>query len=105
MTPSDSNDLSQLSMLELFRIEVDTQAAELIRGLLSLERNPHSRTEVPSLMRAAHSLKGAARIVGLDAAVRVAHAMEDRLIAVQNNVRTLTPAAIDGLLAGVDLLR
>ena len=34
-------------------------------------------------MRAAHSLKGAARIVGLDAAVRVAHAMEDCLVAAQ----------------------
>ena len=32
-------------------------------------------------MRAAHSLKGAARIVGLDAAVRVAHAMEDCFVA------------------------
>jgi two-component system sensor histidine kinase and response regulator WspE len=105
MTHKDPNDLSQLSMHELFRIEVDAQAAELTRGLLSLESNPQSKAEVPSLMRAAHSLKGAARIVGLDAAVRVAHAMEDRLIAAQNNHKEMTPSAIDALLGGVDLLR
>ena len=34
-------------------------------------------------MRAAHSLKGAARIVGLDVGVRVAHAMEDCFVAAQ----------------------
>ena len=34
-------------------------------------------------MRAAHSLKGAARIVGLTVGVRVAHAMEDCFVAAQ----------------------
>ena len=55
-------------------------------------------------MRAAHSLKGAARVVGLDAAVRVAHAMEDCLVAAQKGQVALGPGGIDALLRGVDLL-
>ena len=55
-------------------------------------------------MRAAHSLKGAARIVGLDAAVRVAHAMEDCFVAVQKGKLVLQPGHVDVLLRGVDLL-
>ena len=55
-------------------------------------------------MRAAHSLKGAARIVGLDAAVRVAHAMEDGFVAAQKGKLVLRPEHVDILLRGVDLL-
>jgi two-component system sensor histidine kinase and response regulator WspE len=55
-------------------------------------------------MRAAHSLKGAARVVGLTAAVAVAHAMEDCLVEAQNERITLSNAVIDVLLGGVDLL-
>ena len=55
-------------------------------------------------MRAAHSLKGAARIVGLDAAVRVAHAMEDCFVAAQKGKVVLQPEHVDILLKGVDLL-
>ena len=44
-------------------------------------------------MRAAHSLKGAARIVGLDAGVGVAHAMEDCFVAAQTGSRFVGPGA------------
>ncbi len=49
-------------------------------------------------MRAAHSLKGAARIVGVNAAVRVAHAMEDCLVAAQHGKVEILPHHIDILL-------
>ena len=55
-------------------------------------------------MRAAHSLKGAARIVGLDAAVRVAHAMEDAFVAAQKGQVVLRPEHVDILLRGVNFL-
>ena len=72
-------DLSQLSMLDLFRVEAETQTQVLTAGLLALERDPRAGDQLESCMRAAHSLKGAARIVGLDAGVPLAHAMEDCL--------------------------
>jgi two-component system, chemotaxis family, sensor histidine kinase and response regulator WspE len=98
-------DLSQLSMLELFQIEVETQSAELTTGLLRLEQNSGSTSDLSSLMRAAHSLKGAARLVSLNTCVPVAHAMEDCLTGVQNGERTPTPELVDTLLGAVDLLR
>jgi two-component system, chemotaxis family, sensor histidine kinase and response regulator WspE len=70
-------DLSQLSMLDLFRVEAETQAQVLTSGLLALERDPSLADQLEACMRAAHSLKGAARIVGLAVGVRVANAMED----------------------------
>jgi len=98
------DDLSHLSMLELFRVEAETQLAALTSGLLELERNPAAQEQLETLMRAAHSMKGAARIVNLQAAVSIAHAMEDCFVAAQNGQLTLNQTFVDLLLRGVDLL-
>jgi two-component system, chemotaxis family, sensor histidine kinase and response regulator WspE len=101
MTPSD---LSGLSMLELFRLEAESQTRLLTTGLLALERDPTGAGLLESCMRAAHSLKGAARIVGLHAGVSVTHAMEDCFVAAQHGRVSLRKAHIDLLLQGVDLM-
>jgi two-component system, chemotaxis family, sensor histidine kinase and response regulator WspE len=99
-----AEDLSQFSMLDLFRLEAESQTQVLISGLLALERDPASAEHLESCMRAAHSLKGAARIVGLHVGVAVAHAMEDSFVAAQRGRITMQQKRIDLLLHGVDLL-
>jgi two-component system, chemotaxis family, sensor histidine kinase and response regulator WspE len=101
----DSKNLSSLSMFDIFQIETDNQTNILTSRLLELERNPASGVLLESLMRAAHSLKGAARIVNLEAAVQVAHAMEDCFVAAQKGTVVLQKAGIDLLLQGVDLFQ
>jgi two-component system sensor histidine kinase and response regulator WspE len=91
-------------MLELFRVEAENQAAVLTSALLALERSPSSSVQFEILMRAAHSMKGAARIINLPAVVRMAHAMEDCFVASQHGKMVLDKAQIDILLRGVDLL-
>ncbi len=92
------------SMLELFQVEVENQAGALSGKLLELERNPRSINLLEPLMRAAHSIKGAARIVNHPLAVTVAHALEDVFVAAQNKDVTLGAHHIDVLLKGVDML-
>jgi len=100
-----NQDMSNFSMMDLFRMEADTQVAILNENILVLENNPSSPAELESLMRAAHSLKGAARIVGLDAAVRVAHVMEDCFVAAQaGSIALDSPDKIDVMLRAIDLL-
>jgi two-component system sensor histidine kinase and response regulator WspE len=102
--PSSSSPVGDTSMLELFRLEVDAQATILNEGLLALESQPQSAQALESLMRAAHSVKGAARIVAIDAAVGLAHVMEDCFVAAQKHAVTLGADEVDVLLVGVDLL-
>ncbi|MGB9069905.1 MAG: hybrid sensor histidine kinase/response regulator [Candidatus Acidiferrales bacterium] len=90
-------------MTDLFRQEIHTQVAILTDGLLLLERDSSASEKLPDLMRAAHSLKGAARIVGCDAAVRIAHAMEDCFVSSQKKSLQIG-AYVDRLLVGIDLL-
>ncbi|MER3432742.1 MAG: hybrid sensor histidine kinase/response regulator [Leptolyngbya sp. ERB_1_1] len=95
---------SDPGLMELFRQEVEAQTVTLNRGLVSIEAQPNSPQELESLMRAAHSIKGAARIVGLDAAVELAHQMEDCFVAAQKQTITLNAAQIDALFRSVDLI-
>lgn len=85
-------------------MEVETQGEVLTAGLLALERAPTAADRLEECMRAAHSLKGAARIVGQPAGVSVAHAMEDCFVAAQQGRIVLRHHQIDRLLRGVDLL-
>ncbi len=91
-------------MLELFRLEADTQTAALSAAILAIENEARSPAAIEAMMRAAHSLKGAARIVGLEPAVRVAHAMEDVFVAAGKGRFTVREQHADVLLAGVDFL-
>jgi two-component system, chemotaxis family, sensor histidine kinase and response regulator WspE len=97
--------MSDDSIMELFRQEAQTQVAILTQGLLSLETNSQSEETLKALMRAAHSIKGAARIISLDVVVNLAHWMEDCFMAAQSQMVTLGSDQIDVLLQGVDLLQ
>ncbi|MDC8760933.1 hybrid sensor histidine kinase/response regulator [Janthinobacterium fluminis] len=104
MSHQEPEDLSQFSMLDLFRMEADSQTGILTDGLLALERHSGDAAAVEAMMRAAHSIKGAAAIVGLSAVVQLAHGMEDSFVAAQHGKLRLTPERVDVLLAGVDLI-
>jgi two-component system sensor histidine kinase and response regulator WspE len=98
------DDLSRQSLLDLFREEAGTQTRVLSDGLLTLEQRPTDASALEACMRAAHSLKGAARIIGLQDGVNIAHLMEECFVGAQRGELALTPAHIDVLLRGVDLL-
>lgn len=98
------SDLSGFSMLDLFRTEAEGQLSLLSDGLLVLEQDPSATDNLESLMRASHSIKGAARMVDVDPVVRVAHVMEDVFVAAQKNELTLISNDIDLLLDGVDMI-
>lgn len=97
---SVGNDL----MLDLFRSEVESHSELLSNSLLRLERDPSDTSVYDSMMRSAHSIKGAARIVRVKAAVEVAHVMEDCFVAAQRGELQIKPSDFDLLLRSVDLL-
>ncbi|MDJ0730840.1 MAG: hybrid sensor histidine kinase/response regulator [Crocosphaera sp.] len=109
---NDKMDLSDFSMLDLFSLEVETQGEVLNDHLLTLENQLQDSPDaqgslslLEALMRASHSIKGAARIVQIDPAVKIAHVMEDCFMAAMERTITLTPNDIDFLLQGVDFLQ
>jgi two-component system sensor histidine kinase and response regulator WspE len=98
------SDADNFSLMDLFREEVRSHAATLNEGLLDLEKDAANPQKIEPLMRAAHSIKGAARIVNIDSAVQLAHVMEDAFVAAQQGRIRISSADIDLLLRGTDLL-
>lgn len=90
-------------MLDLYQQEVETQGAALNEGLVAWEADPDS-PDIDGLMRAAHSLKGAARIVGLELVGKVAHALEDLMVAAGKGEVSLGSDQLDWLFNAVDIL-
>jgi two-component system sensor histidine kinase and response regulator WspE len=101
MSPSPPSADFDPMLLDLFRVELENHTRVLENGLVSAESG-QTAERIEPLMRAAHSIKGAARIVGLSAAVSLAHAMEDILSAAQQGKLTLTADHVDLLLKGND---
>ncbi len=86
-----------------FRIEARELLDGLSRGVLELERTPDDRALVARLLRLAHTLKGAARVVQQPAIGDLAHAAEDALALHRDD--TAPPVqrdTIDALLRGLD---
>jgi two-component system sensor histidine kinase and response regulator WspE len=96
--------LDGLDLFELFKGEVESHGAALNDGLLKLEADPGSAEPVAALMRAAHSIKGAARVVGIDVVVSLAHQMEDAMVRIQKGQEPCTPQRVEQLLQATDLL-
>jgi chemotaxis protein histidine kinase CheA len=91
-------------LLATFRAEVEERVASLSAGLLQLESHPSPRQVIGGLFRDAHTVKGSARMLGLDGVLQVAHRCEDLLgglrdgrVFVRRDIIDLLLAACDGI--------
>ena len=95
-------------LVATFRAEVEERLSSLSAGLLSLESHPRARDQVAALFRDAHTVKGSAKMLGLDPVVGVAHVMEDLLgdlrdgrLRVRRDLVDLLLVACDGIGRGM----
>ena len=74
-------------------------------GLLSLESGDTDPETLNSVFRAAHSIKGGAATFGFESIAGLTHVLETLLDELRAGKRALEAAAIDAMLASVDVLR
>jgi chemotaxis protein histidine kinase CheA len=92
------------SFLEEFRAESLEHLDKLDAGLLALERDPSKQELVRGLYLSAHTIKGGASMLGLNAIKTFTHGFEDVLARLRDGER-LTPGTASLLLESVDRLR
>lgn len=92
------------TLLELFKVEIETQVKILSEGLLSYRYSKGNFKLLEPLMRAAHSLKGAAKVFSFDVIVQLSHAMEDSFVAAQENKISLNDDCLEILFKSLDAL-
>ena len=92
-------------LCSLFKMESEEHLQKLDEGLLRLESSPQDSAVLEEVFRAAHSLKGAARMLGVSDVETIAHHFEDALGAARRGRTVLTSEVIDRLYSGLDAIR
>src|SRR5271166_149953 len=93
------------NLYQYFKIEAREIVADLSRDILGLEKQGGAGLELlPRLLRQAHTLKGAARVVRLPRIAEIAHAMEDALTPHRDSRDVVTAEQIGQLLQQVDII-
>jgi len=92
-------------LCSLFKMESEEHLQNLSEGLLRLETNPQDGAILEEVFRAAHSLKGAARMLGVVDVESIAHHFEDALGAARRGRTILTSETVDRLYGGLDAIR
>ena len=90
---------------DLFKIESAEHIQRLEDWFLRLEKDPVNRAVLEESFREAHSLKGAARMLGLKDIESMSHRIEDILGAANKGTIPLTSEALDHLYKGLDAVR
>ncbi len=90
--------------IDIFLREAEEHVTSLQKGLLILEKEPGNTALIHELLRNAHTLKGSARMVGLEGISAIAHRMEDTLQALEAGTRSVEGDVIDLLLRGNDAI-
>lgn len=91
-------------MLDLFCVELAAQIITLTNGIVALEKKQITSDTLQNIMRAAHSLKGGARVLGMTSIVTLAHALEDYFVAIQQGHTSFGASHGDVLLHAIDLI-
>lgn len=89
----------------LFKAESEEHLQRLDQGLLRLEKNANDKATLEEVFRSAHSLKGAARMLGVQDVETVAHRFEDILGAAKRGATALSSDAVDRLYGALDSIR
>src|SRR3989449_7533384 len=95
----------RMDVLEYFVAEAVEHLESMAQSLLALEGDGSTDSEIATLFRAVHTLKGAAYTVGCGIIGDLAHRIEDMLGEVRDAHRALTRPAIETVFAGMDALR
>jgi chemosensory pili system protein ChpA (sensor histidine kinase/response regulator) len=91
-------------LIEVFALEAEDHLRTISTALPALEQHPDNKDHLQDIRRSAHTLKGAAAMVGFENITRLAHRMEDLLDLLYDGDRPVTPEVIQLLFASTDAL-
>ncbi len=91
-------------LLNKFKEEADIHLLSLQRRLVDLESNPQNKEYLGEIFRAAHTIKGSARLMNFVEISAIAHEMENIFAAMRDGTMQLQPDTNDLLFEAVDTI-
>lgn len=102
---NQSDSLNTIDIFDIFTKELQIGVNLLIDCVLKIEQGTVRISDYTEMMRCAHSLKGGARLAGLNHVVTLAHNLEDIFTKVQNGDHSFKSNDIDILMQLIDLFQ
>lgn len=97
--------IEDVELRNLFKTSSEEHLQNLENGLMQLEKNSQDRARLEEVLREAHTLKGDARMLGVDDVETLIHQIEDIFVAVKKQDQVLTPQLCESLYQGLDAVR
>ena len=101
----DELEIDREALLETFLAEAEETFVHMEQALVALEGRPNDDQLLHGLFRDAHTLKGAAGLVGFDPVRDLAHDLEDVLERLRKRTLAVSDVLVTLLLRSVDVLR
>jgi chemosensory pili system protein ChpA (sensor histidine kinase/response regulator) len=103
-TITDAEEAVAPELVEVFALEAEEHLRTISTMLPVLEQEPQNREALQEIRRSAHTLKGAAGMVGFQQITQLAHRMEDLLDLLFEGSLSVTPEITQLLFASNDVL-
>lgn len=97
--------IEDVELRNLFKTSSEEHLQNLENGLMQLEKNSQDPARLEEVLREAHTLKGDARMLGVDDVEVLIHQIEDVFVAVKKQEQVLTPQLCESLYQGLDAVR
>ena len=91
-------------ILSIFNQESEEIIHRLNNNILELEKNPQNKNIIVELFRDAHSLKGAARMIGFNDIQAIAHKIEDILGFARDEKISINSEITDVIYQSIDFI-
>ena len=91
-------------IVKIFESEIQDNISNINKLLLMLEKNNNDFYTIQELFREAHSIKGAARMVGFSDIQNLAHSFENVMTMKKNEEIEITPEIVELLFSAIDYM-
>lgn len=91
-------------IVKIFESEIQDNISNINKLLLSLEKDNNDFYTIQELFREAHSIKGAAKMVGFNEIQNLAHSFENVMTMKKNNEIEITPEIVELLFSAIDYM-
>ncbi len=97
--------MDKKDFIAIYEAETQDYLTRLDKGLVELEKDPDNLELITELNRAAHTLKGSARVFGFYEIQEIAHRIEDIFEKVSQKRLVFSPQVADRIFKGLDVVR
>ncbi|QWR76572.1 hybrid sensor histidine kinase/response regulator [Candidatus Magnetomonas plexicatena] len=97
--------IEDAELRDIFKAETEEHLQKLEDGLVQFEQAPDTPGLLEELFRESHSLKGSARLMGVDKIELVSHTLEDMLVKAKRGTTKLSTVSVNSIYKCLDVIK